>query len=87
MRTTLTIDDDLADRLKEFATVHEVPFRQAVNDTLRKGLEQNSPTAKPTPFIVHPFESPFRAGIDSQRLNQLLDELDADAFVTMASAK
>lgn len=38
MRTTLTIDDGLATRLKEEAHRSALSFKQVVNDTLRAGL-------------------------------------------------
>lgn len=38
MRTTLTIEDDLAARLEELSQRRGVSFKQAVNDTIRNGL-------------------------------------------------
>ena len=38
MRTTLTIEDDLAARLEEVSQRQGMSFKQAVNDAIRKGL-------------------------------------------------
>ena len=38
MRTTLTLDDDIADTLKEQARLLDMPFKQVVNDVLRRGM-------------------------------------------------
>jgi hypothetical protein len=38
MRTTLTIDDQLARALKSLAHHSDKPFKDVVNDTLRRGL-------------------------------------------------
>ncbi|MGE5344417.1 MAG: hypothetical protein ACM3JH_00545 [Acidithiobacillales bacterium] len=38
MRTTLTLDDDVAVLLKERARRQDLSFRRAVNDALRAGL-------------------------------------------------
>ncbi len=38
MRTTLTIDDGIAQALKELAHRSNKPFKQVVNETLRAGL-------------------------------------------------
>jgi hypothetical protein len=38
MRTTLTLDDDVAARLKALVRTRRCPFRAAVNDALRAGL-------------------------------------------------
>ena len=39
MRLTLTIDDDLAPRLNDISRWRGIPFEQAVNDTIRTGLD------------------------------------------------
>jgi len=39
MRTTLTLDDDVAAKLKTEARRAGRPFREIVNETLRRGLE------------------------------------------------
>jgi hypothetical protein len=78
MRTTLTLDDDLAARLSRLSRDRKVPFRRVVNDAIRRGLLSQDPlSAEPEPFEVKTFRSAFRPGIDPERLNQLLDELDA----------
>ena len=38
IRTTVTLDDDVLERLKEESRARSVPFRQALNDILRIGL-------------------------------------------------
>lgn len=38
MRTTITLDSDVADRLQELMREQGVGFKEAVNDTLRRGL-------------------------------------------------
>jgi hypothetical protein len=77
VRTTLTLDDDVADKLKRLAEQRRVPFRQVVNDLLRRALSGQGPRRRPEPFQVETFTSAFRAGVDPQRLNQLVDELEA----------
>lgn len=38
MRTTLTLDDDVAVLLRKLSEQHKRPFRQTVNEALRAGL-------------------------------------------------
>ena len=77
MRTTLTLDDDLASKLKELAHRRRLTFKDVLNSTLRRGLGAQEIGAKKRPrFRVEPFSSPFRAGVDSLRLNALADELE-----------
>jgi len=80
MRTTLTLDDDLAGLLKERARELGIPFKEAVNRTIRAGIGEASATrSHPAPkTISHSFG--FRPGIDLDKLGQLADELEAEAF-------
>jgi hypothetical protein len=80
MRTTLTIDDDLAGLLKRRARELGVPFKEVVNRTLRAGLgEQAKPRRHLAPkTISHSFG--FKPGIDLDKLNQLADELEAETY-------
>lgn len=81
MRTTLTLDDDLARLLQQRALQLGLSFKEVVNRTLRAGLgEAGRPRQNPPKTIPHPFG--FRPGIDLDKLNQLADELEVDAFVT-----
>ena len=80
MRTTLTIEDDLAHRLRERARLLNLPFKQVVNDALRRGI---SPAAshEPAPrFKVNPIHSGFAPGVDPLKLNQLNEQLETEAF-------
>lgn len=80
MRTTLTLDDDLAGLLKQRARELGVPFKEAVNRTIRAGLgDAAAPHRHRAPkTISHSFG--FRPGIDLDKLGQLVDELEADSF-------
>jgi hypothetical protein len=40
MRTTLTLEKDVAARLKQLARKRRLPFKRVVNDALRAGLNQ-----------------------------------------------
>ncbi len=81
MRTTLTLDDDVAAKLREFARRSRLSFKEAVNSVLRRGLaaQERRDRAGP-PFRVEIFNSPFRPGVDPVHLNQLVDELDVESF-------
>jgi hypothetical protein len=80
MRTTLTLDDDLAGLLKRRARELGIPFKEAVNRTIRAGMGEAAATRRPPPpkTISHSFG--FRPGIDLDKLGQLADELEAEAF-------
>lgn len=80
MRTTLTLDDDLAGLLKQQARELGIPFKEAVNRTIRAGLgEAAASRHEPAPKTMsHSFG--FRPDIDLDKLGQLADELEAGCF-------
>jgi Ribbon-helix-helix protein, copG family len=51
MRTTVTLDDDLAARLKQAAHERGISFKAAINEAIRGGLD-NPPRARR--FTVEP---------------------------------
>ncbi|WP_419551220.1 antitoxin [Candidatus Poriferisodalis sp.] len=78
MRTTLTLDDDVADAVRERARLLDQPFKRVVNEALRRGLGPAASVERPV-YRVKPHRSALRAGVDPLRLNQLNDEIDAAA--------
>lgn len=81
MRTTLTLEEDLAARLHDLARRTGRSFKQVVNDAIRRGLSAGpKPGEGPRPFQVKPKACGFRAGIDIGKLNQLVDDLEIEAF-------
>lgn len=79
MRTTLTVDDDLIGILKARARQRGVPFKTIVNEAIRAGLGVASQRVSPAPEVV-PHSFGFKPGIDTEKLGQLADELEAEAF-------
>ncbi len=79
MRTTLTLDEDLALRLKKLARSTGASFKEVVNRTIRLGLSLGEgPTADQDRFVVVAKACGFRSGIDPTKLNQLYDDLETD---------
>jgi hypothetical protein len=52
MRTTLTLDDDVAAKLKAEAQRAGRPFHEMINEMLRRGLENRRATAQRRAFKV-----------------------------------
>jgi hypothetical protein len=85
MRTTLTIDDDLAGILQRKSRELDKPFKEIVNQALRKGLAENS-TQKKHKIIVRPHDfGAMKAGLDMDRMNQLVDELEVEDYLRKAA--
>ncbi len=81
MRTTLTLDDDIADALRERARLTDTPFKQVVNDVLRRGMSLRIGEAARPEYSVVPKHGGFAPGVDPLRLNQLNDQLASEEFV------
>lgn len=73
IRTTLTLDDDVADRLSREARRTGQTHRAVVNAALRRGLEA---PAAPEPFRVRASPMGLRPGMDLDDIEGLLDRLD-----------
>jgi hypothetical protein len=57
MRTTLTIDDDVAVRLERLRRERDANLKDVVNDALRRGLDSIETPAKPRkPFRMKTFD-------------------------------
>lgn len=79
MKTTLTIDDDVAAQLKRLQREREISLKDLVNDALRRGLhDMSAPRRKSKPFRTRTFNAgkPLIDGIDN--IAEVLAVLDAD---------
>jgi hypothetical protein len=78
MRTTLTLDEDVAAKLRQLAQRRKTSFKQIVNEVLRRGLSTpQTSSRRRRPFKAKTFSSPFRPGVDPLKLGQLSDDLEA----------
>ena len=81
MRTTLTLDDDVARELQRLERGTKRRFKELVNDLLRNGMAAGArPLQCPDRFVVTPKASGFRPGVDPLKLNRLSDELENERF-------
>jgi hypothetical protein len=81
VRTTLTLDPDVARLIDEAVHRERRPMKQVVNDALRRAL---APEGRHEPVRLVAHVSAVRPGIDVARLNQLADELDDEAILDAA---
>ncbi len=72
MRTTLTLDPDVARLLEDAVHDQRRPLKQVVNDALRKAL---GPARRAEPYRSKPHHSAVRPGLDLAGFNRLADEL------------
>ena len=81
MRTTVTLDPDVEQLLRDAMQRTRQSFKKTLNQAVRRGLAESAPCADEPPFEVHARPLGLRPGIDPARLNQLDDELDVQAFL------
>lgn len=78
MRTTITLEKDVAIRLKRLRKIR--PFKDLVNDALRAGLDQiESKPSKPRSYVIKPVKGhPRRTDLDN--IAELIAEVEGDSF-------
>jgi len=76
VRTTLTLDDDIAEKLDAEARRTGASFKQVVNETLRLALTLRRDLKKRAPFVVKPRTLRLRDGLDYENIGELLEQLE-----------
>lgn len=79
MRTTLTLDDDVAELIEDAIHREHRPMKQIVNDALRRALAPH--VSRREPYHLIPHESGIRPGFDLSGFNRLADELEDEAIM------
>lgn len=75
MRTTLTLEEDVADALKKRAQRAGRPFKDVVNETLRAGLEADLKVPPRRRYRIEPV-----------RLGRVAEGVDLDKALRLAGA-
>lgn len=73
MRTTLTIEEDVAQKLKAEMRKTGASLKTVVNQTLRKGIEGGAPRKR---FKVKGRPMGLRRGVNYSKTSEMLDWLD-----------
>lgn len=78
MRTTLTLDPDVAARAKKGAATLKKPFRDVINEALRVGLDTvlQPPAAKPYRTRARPLG--LRTGFSYDNISELLARAEGE---------
>jgi ribbon-helix-helix CopG family protein len=75
MRTTVTLDDDVAAKLKEEARRQKTSFKEVLNSSVRQGLRAGTPEAT-EPYQLNPRPLRVRPGVDLDRALALAGQLE-----------
>ncbi len=82
MRTTLTLDPDVAAKAKEGAARFGKPFKEIVNAALRAGLDSVLNPAPSKPYKTHPHPMGLKPGLNYDNISELLALSEGDALST-----
>lgn len=75
MRTTLTLDDDVAAKLQDTARKNKRSFKDTVNEAIRLGLAvRKEPPLEP--FKVRASAMGLRPGLNYDNIEELLDQVE-----------
>ena len=80
MRTTLTLEPDIAAKAKKGAAKLGKPFKDVINEALRIGLDEvlHPPEAKPYSYKTRPMG--LRPGLNLDNIGELLAQLDGETY-------
>ena len=80
VRTTVTLDADVERLLKATAHQRGKSFKVVLNEAVRQSLGRKKPS--PVKALLPAVPMGLRVGIDPRRLNQIADDLEAEAFLS-----
>lgn len=75
LRTTVTLDPDVAAKLKEEMRRKDISFKEALNSSIRKGLDGGRST-RSKPYKVRTAKMGARPGVNLDKALQLAGELE-----------
>ncbi len=79
MRTTVTLDPDVAARLRALASERGISFKAALNGSIRLGLRSDDGAARAYEVPTRPLG--LREGVDLDKALRLAGELEDSALV------
>jgi hypothetical protein len=80
MRTTLTLDPDVAVKAKRSAAKLGKPFKEVINAALRVGLEKISQPTVSQPYRTQPRPLGLRRGFSYDNIGELLARAEGEDF-------
>lgn len=79
MRTTVDIDQDLLQRLRTIADDEGIPFKDALNRAITRGLTPAPATAR-EPYRMPTFD--FGVDLDARTIKAMLHDEDLERYLT-----
>lgn len=84
MRTTVTLEADVARLLNDQARRTRKSFKETLNAAVRLGFRHAGASPAAAEFTLDARPLQLKAGLDAGHYNSLLDELATDSFIDQA---
>ncbi len=81
MRTTVTLDHDAEQLLRQAMQQTGVSFKVALNRAIRRGLADTVPQVEEEPFAVEAQDMGVLPGVDIANIHDLETELEVEAYL------
>ncbi|HAV65261.1 MAG TPA: DUF2191 domain-containing protein [Verrucomicrobiales bacterium] len=78
MRTTLTLDPDVAAKARRGASKLRKPFKEVINEALRIGLDQVLAPPAAKPYVTQPRPMGLRQGFNYDNVAELLARAEGE---------
>ena len=85
MRTTVTLDADVEQMIREAMHRGRKSFKETLNEAVRRGLKGQLDVEEPA-FVVRARAMGLRPGIDPAQIRDLDDELELEEFLRKTRA-
>ena len=79
-RTTVTLDDDVVERVKSESRARGASFRETLNDLLRLALATRKSQPDRKPFKIKPFKSGWNPDLNLDCSARLLEQLEGPDY-------
>ena len=73
IRTTVTLEDDVLERVKLESRSRRTSFRQTLNDLLRLALLQQEKQPRPKKFVITPYPMGLYPGLNYDDVEGLIE--------------
>lgn len=88
VRTTITLDPEVARLLEDEVHRQRKPFKQVVNEAIRRGLSPRvAEGRKRKQYRLVPHQARLRPGFDRAGFNKLADEMEDEAVLAKRSRR
>ncbi|NOY40306.1 MAG: FHIPEP family type III secretion protein [Planctomycetes bacterium] len=81
MRTTVTLDHDAEQLLRQAMQQTGESFKVALNRAIRRGLADTVPQGVEEPFVVEAQDMGVQPGVDIANIHDLETELEVEAYL------